>query len=102
MIARLPQQQIAEGGGATFPWLLGLWCIIALLMVWWFRRNERVYHFRMDLIDRIHQANQTVRGEWEWRYEEFNRVSYDRMFWEFWKPVRAEAFYPRDPARAEP
>lgn len=73
--------------------ILGI--LIALAAILWVR-NNRVYEFRVGLIDRIAAASRAdiQRGDYDWerRYDTFDAVSYDEMFWQFWKPLRA--FYP--------
>src|SRR3990167_1652283 len=102
MLAGPTPQSIPNGGCGLTSWLIVLWCLTALFLVWWFIRDNRVYRFRMHLIDRIHQAIGPTPTSWKWRYDEFGRISYARMFWSFWKPPRVEAFYNKDPAREQP
>lgn len=65
-------------------------------------RNNRVFRYRQALLARISEAAQAdiARGDfdWNWRYDELNAVSYDRMLL---VPKPFASFYPRDPARAE-
>ena len=53
-------------------------------------RNYQVYKEQLRVIDVIHGlSNLDIdRGDdWEWRYDEFNAMSYNKMLLEFWKPV---------------
>ena len=102
MIAGPTLQSIPNGGDGSPLWLIVLWCLTVLIPVWCFIRNAQVYRFRMHLIDRINKTNGSTPGPWEWRYAELHRISYARMFWSFWKPLRVEAFYVKDPAREQP
>lgn len=59
-------------------------------------RNNRVCAFRKSVINAIYEAdlnNTRTSSGYEWRYQRFNSVSYDKMLWNFWKPLTVEAFY---------
>jgi len=83
--------------------LVILLVIFGVLNVWFLIRNNRVCDFRLALIDAIHMTNQKSNlSEWIWRYEEFEKVSYNRMLFSFWKPLQIESFYDKNPARVQP
>lgn len=80
--------------------VLAVACAVAAIM--FLVRSQRVLTYKLDLIDRISDVScsQVLNGmEWEWRFEEFNSVSYYKMLFVFWKPLGS--FYDRDPAREE-
>lgn len=56
---------------------------LLLLSLFMLERNLRVHRFRGELLSRIHEAclADFDRGiyDWQWRYREFDRVSYNRM-----------------------
>lgn len=68
-------------------------------------RNWRVRDARLALLDRISAAARAdidrYDFDWRWRYAELDSVSYERMLFSLRPLDRPEAFYPRDPARAE-
>ena len=75
---------------------IAMMCFGVILQI----RNSRVGRYRQALIRRIGQAcdSDIKRGQHpSWRWKEFGTVSYDRMFWQFWKSV--DSFYANDPAR---
>lgn len=59
-------------------------------------RNDRVYRFRMELLNKVGAAADRdiqARRDWMWRYEAFRKVSYREMMYPVWKPLKAESFY---------
>lgn len=57
----------------------------------WFR-NYAVYSYRKALINKIHHLNQAnIMASWEWRYDEFDTISYYEMLLQFWRPL--DSFY---------
>ena len=68
------------------------------LNFWLMLRNQRVGRFRLELIDRITKAAETdIQGwpllTWKWRYDILHQVSYERMLYQFWKPLRPEVWW---------
>ena len=68
-------------------------------------RNTRVFQYRMNLINRIAEANQRdlrcsrdIDGDYMWRWREYEAVSHERMVYSL---RRLDSFYSRDPARSE-
>lgn len=65
-------------------------------------RNEQVHTYRINIIKRIHDAAlEDIRNgnyDYDWRWGEYNDVSYSRMLMSFGS---LDKFYPRDPARTE-
>ena len=58
-------------------------------------RNERVYKFRMLLLNAVSNAATRDLNEgrdWEWRFEEYRKVSYAKHVYSF-KSLRASNFY---------
>jgi len=68
-----------------------LWLII-------FIRNFQVHTYRLELINKISERNlleiRELKEFSDWRYKEYNKVSYDRMVWMFWKDL--DSFYDLD------
>lgn len=63
-------------------------------------RNFVVSRYRTAMLLRVYEAaNRDAADDrdYDWRFEEMGAVSYDQMFWLFWKPLKS--FYPKDPAR---
>jgi hypothetical protein len=67
-------------------------------------RNEKVLQFRQRIISDISKVSREAiyagDYDYEWRYDEFNTVPYNKMVSSF-KPLTVEAWYPRNPARRE-
>lgn len=70
--------------------LMGMiWCIYMLY------RNNKVADYRHYLLEQIRVAGKLdiANGRnWQWRYDEYETVSYNEMMWRFWKPI--DSFYP--------
>lgn len=69
--------------------------ILAAVLIWW--RNDAVFNYRMDLLSRVSDAciDDLRRGrydDWHWRYQAFGAVSYNKMVYQFWRPLYS--FYP--------
>lgn len=84
MIAFLVESLIAILLGATVGTLVFTW------------RNHRVMAYRVWLITRImraaHLDRLDGRDDFLWRIEALDAVTYDRMMWQFWRPLAR--FYP--------
>lgn len=69
---------------------------VGVLVIGMLVQNERVHAFRRGYIDRVYAAGRAdmARGiaDPSWRWEEFDRVPYARMVWQFWRPLAS--FYP--------
>lgn len=64
--------------------------IVILVSVLLMIRNNQVYKYRMKILDLVFaQAMRDVREGRDpiWRYDAMRAVSYDRMIWQFWKPL---------------
>ena len=73
---------------------LSLWCLILVQVISWtiLIRNNKVYAFRRSLIQGI---STIVRAEIRYAYIiEYERVSYEDMVWQFWRPLRS--FYSKE------
>lgn len=56
-------------------------------------RNALVLRYRTNLLDKVSTlAESDADGDWEWRFETLESVSYDEMVLKFWKPL--DSFYP--------
>lgn len=64
---------------------------VAVLM----HRNNTVLVFRLAIVDRVSVAVRAdaVDVEWEWRYLVFNKISYERMLFQFWRPLTIEEWW---------
>ena len=56
-------------------------------------RNHFVYEYRKELLNKISERN-GYSADWEWRYDEFEKISYNEMVFKFWKPLTS--FYDED------
>jgi hypothetical protein len=76
-----------------FLLLILLGSIFCLFMIW---RNTRVYEYRTRLVHGAHDAyREEIRddGRYDpWRYHAFERVTYNRMLFQFWRKM--DSFYP--------
>ena len=60
-------------------------------------RNSRVFKYRMELIDKLSEAAKKdidAGLDPQWRYAEFNKVTYNEMVYRFWKPL--DNFYEKN------
>ena len=54
-------------------------------------RNHEVCKERRRIIDKISylaKIDIIGRRNWEWRYKEYNKISYEEMVYKFWIPVK--------------
>jgi hypothetical protein len=88
---------ITEGGfmytlAATILSLLVTALIFCCFLLY---RNNQVCNYRLRLIDEAsRKARQAIAaGDPNWRkcYDNYEKVSYDQMFWQWWKPL--DSFY---------
>lgn len=73
-------------------WVLVVACGLSLGL---FVRNNAVFRYRVQVLERVHQAAQidiAREQSWEWRYVMMASVGYARMLILFWKPL--PSFYP--------
>lgn len=62
-------------------------------------RNAQVYKFRYLLINKCGELIKAdiLSGKMPvydpWRFDAFESVSYERMLWHFWKPLKPRAWY---------
>jgi len=65
-------------------------------------RNELVYREQMRVLAIVSQKtqedikNNIYEPDFLWRYREFEKVTYDKMLYQFWKPIKS--FYKNNPA----
>lgn len=60
---------------------------VPLLMI---IRNYLVFKLRSSMCTFIFSCSI---DDYQWRLDYMDTVSYDQMFWQFWKPVEAKFFY---------
>lgn len=65
--------------------------ILAILAIYFLLRNHKVYKYRMDLLGRISaKAKEDIdnqRYDFQWRFDELNKISYEKMLYTIWVPV---------------
>ena len=81
-------------------WVYVVFGVFGVLMgfnFWLLFRNRRVGRFRLALIDQISEAAQADirngKGSWHWRYATLAQVSYEKTLYQFWKPLRPDAWW---------
>jgi len=59
-------------------------------------RNQKVYNYRTKLLNSVSSKIREDLGSNNglWRYDEFEKITYDEMVWKFWIPV--DKFYDLD------
>ena len=75
--------------------LIGLYALACAVGVSMMRRNNLVCEYRKDLVNRAYQAGLldiAAGGDGLWRYARFERVTYEQMLYQFWRPF--SSFYP--------
>lgn len=75
---------------------IGSLVLISLPFVYFLWRNQRVCRVRKDVLRSILAAGERdiESGlDFKWRYEAFDKVSYESMLYRFWKSVRPEEFW---------
>jgi hypothetical protein len=96
---------VSECPSVTVTVLVSLVFIVPLLAAHAFMivRNSRVHVYRREMIEHIStvclREIHSGLSYSEWRWREFDAVSYDAMLWCVWR--RLDSFYKRDPARLE-
>jgi hypothetical protein len=71
-----------------------LFIFIILLTLYILLRNERISEHQSQILQIIRdKAEQDIQNEreWEWRYDDYSKVSYTDMVLRFWKPI--DSFY---------
>lgn len=72
-----------------------LWLLVLLWLTLMMFRYIKVGNYRRKLIDSIHQLNlQDLEKDHTYnavRYKQLYEISYERMFWSFWRPI--DSFY---------
>ncbi len=75
--------------------IFGLSLLLMVLTVVLWIRNEQVYRYRIDLIERVYDDRMAAiygRPNQGLTWEMIRSVSYDSMVWQFWRPL--DSFYP--------
>jgi len=66
-----------------------IFCILAYFSI----RSNRVYKERIKILAKIFTLNtqdiDNGKGYDGWRYREFSKISYNRMWLTFWKPIKS-------------
>jgi len=71
--------------------VIGLCVWVILFSFFMVFRNQKVFKERMRILDTISQyAHKDIENhkDYDWRYKEFETISYNRMFYRFWIPVK--------------
>jgi hypothetical protein len=89
-----------------------IWIFFLILLLSWsvyiINRNRQVAEYRHRLLNQIsNKINEDRKKiwkaylknpkkglgkyEWKWRYDAYEKVTYDEMYWKFWKPL--DSFY---------
>lgn len=66
--------------------------VIFLFCLYFINRNNQVYNERkrvLRLISYLSQKDIENKKPWRWRYDEFDKISYNKMVYTFWKPVKS-------------
>lgn len=74
--------------------LCGLGIVWGIFMLF---RNSQVYKFRVELIDIFaDQAKKSLKPEidYRWRSQMYHTVTYNQMVAHFWKPLKADKWWP--------
>ena len=78
--------------------LMFLLFIFALYMSFRFSdRNHAIYFLRLILLKRVSEkAMEDIKNgrDWEWRYKYMESVTYEKMLYQFWKPLKLKYWYP--------
>lgn len=71
----------------TFLIILFIICIIVLIYCFYnLYRNNKVYEFRLTIIDAQFKYNQSINYQCKWN---INTIpSYNKMLYQFWKPLK--------------
>lgn len=68
--------------------LILIFVIFYLILVGFLYRNNDVYKFRIKILNQIPFSENFM-----WRYEIYERVKYNEMLFQFWKPLKIETWY---------
>jgi hypothetical protein len=74
--------------------IVSLILLVFCFFIWF--RNFKVRSFMLGILDDIHilACHEVEKNsEWRWRYVEFEKVSYERILFSFWKPLKVEKFW---------
>lgn len=77
-------------------YLVNLLFALSILGIGWsiagMFRNVQVFKYRIKILKAVHlacQADIDSGHPWEWRHEEFDKVSYNEMAIKLWKPLNS-------------
>ena len=71
--------------------LIGVLVILVISLFYLLYRNDEVYKERQHISNKVSDlAKIDIIGSrnWEWRYKEYNKISYEEMLYKFWIPVK--------------
>jgi len=69
-----------------------MWILLGGIIcgVGWLYRNIKVYKEQirvLHIVEKLAQRDIEYGRVWGWRYDDYYKVSYDKMCIQFWKPV---------------
>lgn len=71
--------------------VLTLLIVLAVFALYLFIRNHEVYKYRMQLLKKIsaksHEDIKNHNYDFQWRFDELKKISYERMLFAFWIPI---------------
>lgn len=73
--------------------------IILTFSIFMMIRTFRVHAFLTSVLEIVSikgQEDIDAGRNWEWRYEELDKVSFDSMMVRFWKPLKVKSFWKDD------
>lgn len=76
-----------------------VYCVWVPFWIYLMIRNSQVSNFRRTLLKKVSDAaHDDLHKERDpfWRYDTLDSVSYNRMMFQFWKPLRVNWFYKDD------
>lgn len=69
--------------------------IIVFTFLFWlmlYSRNDAVFMERdrvIEIVDKLAHKDMAGHKDYTWRYDEFRKITYEEMFYKFWKPVKS-------------
>ena len=72
--------------------MFGIFVIACVFAMVWFaaivRRIHRVFIFRLTLAKNIFKCK-----DWEWRLAELDKIKFESMIWQLWRPLEPEEWW---------
>lgn len=84
--------------------LYGMMIISFIAIIWsiyMFDRNQKVANYRMmllhkindrfneDMVNCLEKKKDPATFRWKWRYNAYEKITYQEMFWQFWRPLNS-------------